>query len=56
MMGTVQAIYFCFAIIVAFGVVYNGARIAFSERSRDLVTLPFVHHDAVIEARSERLR
>ena len=42
MMGTVQAIYFCFAIIVAFGVVYNGARIALSERSRDLATLRVV--------------
>jgi len=39
MMGTVQAIYFGFAVIVAFGVVYNGARIALSERSRDLATL-----------------
>jgi putative ABC transport system permease protein len=42
MMGTVQAIYFGFAVIVAFGVVYNGARIAFSERSRDLATLRVV--------------
>ncbi|MBV9997525.1 MAG: FtsX-like permease family protein [Verrucomicrobia bacterium] len=42
MMGTVQAIYFGFAIIVAFGVVYNGARIALSERSRDLATLRVV--------------
>jgi len=41
-MGTVQAIYFGFAIIVAFGVVYNGARIALSERSRDLATLRVV--------------
>ena len=39
MMGTIQAIYFAFAVIVAFGVVYNGARIALSERSRDLATL-----------------
>jgi putative ABC transport system permease protein len=39
MMDTVQLIYFGFAVIVAFGVVYNGARIALSERSRDLATL-----------------
>ena len=38
MMGVVQGVYFAFAIIVAFGVVYNGARIALSERSRDLAT------------------
>jgi putative ABC transport system permease protein len=42
MMGTVQVIYFGFAVIVAFGVVYNGARIALSERSRDLATLRVV--------------
>ncbi|MBI4774729.1 MAG: ABC transporter permease [Deltaproteobacteria bacterium] len=42
MMGTIQAIYFSFAVIVAFGVVYNGARIALSERSRDLATLRVV--------------
>jgi putative ABC transport system permease protein len=42
MMGTVQAIYFGFAVIVAFGVVYNGARIALSERGRDLATLRVV--------------
>jgi putative ABC transport system permease protein len=42
MMGTVQAIYFGFSVIVAFGVVYNGARIALSERSRDLATLRVV--------------
>lgn len=39
MMGTIQTIYFTFAVIVAFGVVYNGARIALSERTRDLATL-----------------
>jgi putative ABC transport system permease protein len=39
MMGVVQGVYFGFAIIVAFGVVYNGARIALSERGRDLATL-----------------
>lgn len=39
MMGTIQAIYSAFATIVAFGVVYNGALIALSERSQDLATL-----------------
>ena len=35
----VQSLYFTFSVIVAFGVVYNSARIALSERSRDLATL-----------------
>jgi len=35
----VQSIYFAFSVIVALGVVYNSARIALSERSRDLATL-----------------
>ena len=39
MMWLSQAMFFSFSIIVAFGVVYNGARIALSERSRDLATL-----------------
>jgi putative ABC transport system permease protein len=39
MMGTIQGIYFTFAVIVAVGVVYNSARIALSERTRDLATL-----------------
>jgi putative ABC transport system permease protein len=39
MMGIVQSIYFSFAVIVSFGVIYNGARIALSERTRDLATL-----------------
>ena len=39
MIGLIQAIYFVFAVMVAFGVVYNSARIALSERSRDLATL-----------------
>jgi putative ABC transport system permease protein len=39
MIGMVTTIYFTFAIIVSFGVVYNSARIALSERSRDLATL-----------------
>ena len=34
-----QGLYFSFSIVVAFGVVYNSARIALSERSRDLATL-----------------
>jgi putative ABC transport system permease protein len=42
MIGTITAIYFSFAIIVSFGVVYNSARIALSERSRDLATLRVV--------------
>ncbi|MBK1883562.1 FtsX-like permease family protein [Luteolibacter pohnpeiensis] len=42
MMNTIQGIYFGFAVIVAFGVVYNGARIALSERGRDLATLRVV--------------
>ncbi len=37
--GIVQKLYLTLAIIVAFGVVYNSARIALSERSRDLATL-----------------
>ncbi len=39
MIGMIQTLYFTFATIVAFGVVYNSARIALSERSRDLATL-----------------
>ena len=39
MMGVVQAVYFGFAVIVSCSVVYNGARIALSERTRDLATL-----------------
>jgi putative ABC transport system permease protein len=39
MIGKITSIYFTFAIIVSFGVVYNSARIALSERSRDLATL-----------------
>ncbi len=38
----IQGIYFTFSVIVAFGVVYNSARIALSERSRDLATLRVV--------------
>jgi putative ABC transport system permease protein len=39
MINMLQGLYFTFSIIVAFGVVYNSARIALSERSRDLATL-----------------
>lgn len=39
MMGISQAIFSFFAVVVAFGVIYNGARIALSERTRDLATL-----------------
>ncbi len=37
--GIVRKLYFVLAMIVAFGVVYNSARIALSERGRDLATL-----------------
>jgi putative ABC transport system permease protein len=37
--GIVRKLYFVLAVIVAFGVVYNSARIALSERSRELATL-----------------
>ncbi len=37
--GIIRKLYLVLAIIVAFGVVYNSARIALSERSRDLATL-----------------
>lgn len=40
--GLMQGLYFTFSVIVAFGVVYNSARIALSERSRDLATLRVV--------------
>ena len=42
MINLLQALYFSFAIIVSFGVVYNSARIALSERSRELATLRVV--------------
>lgn len=38
----IQGIYFTFSVIVAFGVVYNSARISLSERGRDLATLRVV--------------
>ena len=40
--GIIRKFYFVLAIIVAFGVVYNSARIALSERSRELATLRVV--------------
>jgi putative ABC transport system permease protein len=50
MIGMIQMLYFGFAVLVAFGVVYNSARIALSERSRDLATLRvigFTHREVV---------
>jgi putative ABC transport system permease protein len=38
----IQTIYLCFATIVAFGVVYNNARISLAERARELATLRVV--------------
>ena len=40
--GVIRKLYLVLAIVVAFGVVYNSARIALSERSRDLATLRVV--------------
>jgi putative ABC transport system permease protein len=40
--GILQRLYLSLAVIVAFGVVYNSARIALSERGRDLATLRVV--------------
>jgi putative ABC transport system permease protein len=37
--GLIQMIYMVFAIVVAFGVVYNNARISLAERARELATL-----------------
>ena len=37
--GLVQMIYLTFATVVAFGIVYNSARISLSERARELATL-----------------
>ena len=41
-MGILRKLYFTLAVVVAFGVVYNSARIALSERSRELATLRVV--------------
>ena len=40
--GLIQKIYLMFAIVVAFGIVYNSARISLSERQRELATLRVV--------------
>ncbi len=40
--GILRTLYFILAVIVSFGVVYNSARIALSERSRELATLRVV--------------
>ncbi len=40
--GILRKLYLTLAVIVAFGVVYNSARIALSERGRDLATLRVV--------------
>ena len=40
--GLIQKIYMVFAIVVAFGVVYNNARISLAERARELATLRVV--------------
>jgi putative ABC transport system permease protein len=37
--GLIQKIYMMFAMVVAFGVVYNNARISLAERARELATL-----------------
>ncbi len=37
--GLIQSIYSAFALVVAFGVVYNNARISLAERARELATL-----------------
>jgi len=37
--GLIQVLYSTFATVVAFGIVYNSARIALSERARELATL-----------------
>jgi putative ABC transport system permease protein len=37
--GLLQKVYMLFATIVAFGIIYNSARISLSERSRELATL-----------------
>jgi len=39
MMGVTQVIFSFFAVAVSFGVIYNGARIVLSERTRDLAAL-----------------
>jgi putative ABC transport system permease protein len=38
-MGLISTIYLTFAVVVAFGVIYNNARISLAERARELATL-----------------
>jgi len=38
-MGLIQKMYLTFAVVVAFGIIYNSARISLSERQRELATL-----------------
>jgi len=38
-MGMLQTLYLTFGVIVAFGVIYNNARISLAERARELATL-----------------
>ena len=40
--GLIQKLYMTFAVVVAFGIVYNSARISLSERQRELATLRVV--------------
>ncbi|HWL15886.1 MAG TPA: FtsX-like permease family protein [Opitutus sp.] len=40
--GLIQKLYMAFAVVVAFGIVYNSARISLSERQRELATLRVV--------------
>lgn len=40
--GLIQKIYMIFAMVVAFGVIYNNARISLAERARELATLRVV--------------
>ncbi len=40
--GLIQKLYMGFAVVVAFGIVYNSARISLSERQRELATLRVV--------------
>jgi putative ABC transport system permease protein len=42
MMGLIQSIYLFFSVVVAFGVIYNNARISLAERARELATLRVV--------------
>lgn len=48
--GILRKLYFTLAVIVAFGVVYNSARIALAERARELATLRvvgFTRHEVI---------